>query len=84
MQVRISAANMWVTIFIEIMHMGVSVAIIQIVFSTVHYGHEYFYVIMQLTVSVVAMYVTVSSSNFIFLSLIPIFHKIDQKTSQRA
>ena len=39
-------------------------------------------VFMQVTVSAVAMYVTVSSSNFIFLSLIPIFHKIDQKTSQ--
>ena len=39
-------------------------------------------VIMQVTVSVVAMYVTVSSSSFIFLSLIPIFHKIDQKTSE--
>ena len=38
------------------------------------------FVIMQVTVSAVAMYVTVSSSNFIFLSLVPIFHKIDQKT----
>ena len=39
-------------------------------------------VVMQVTVSVVAMYVTVSSSNFTFLSLIPIFHKIDQKVSE--
>ena len=39
-------------------------------------------VVMQVTVSVVAMYVTVSSSNFTFLSLIPIFHKIDQKVSK--
>ena len=39
-------------------------------------------VVMQITVSVVAMYVTVSSSKFIFLSLIPIFHKIDQKASK--
>ena len=39
-------------------------------------------VVMQVTVSVVAMYVTVSSSKFIFLSLIPIFHKIDQKASE--
>ena len=39
-------------------------------------------VVMQVTVSVVAMYVTVSSSNFIFHSLIPIFHKIDQKASE--
>ena len=39
-------------------------------------------VIVQVAVSVVAMHVTVSSSNFKFLSLIPIFHKIDQKTSK--
>ena len=38
------------------------------------------FVIMQVTVSAVAMYVTVSSSNFTFLSLVPIPHKIDQKT----
>ena len=37
-------------------------------------------VIMQVAVSVVAMYVTASSSNFIFLSLTSIFHKFDQKT----
>ena len=36
-------------------------------------------VIVLVTVSVVAMHVTVSGSNLIFLSLIPIFHKIDQK-----
>ena len=35
-------------------------------------------VIMQVAVSNVAMYLTASSSNFIFL--ISIFHKIDQKT----
>ena len=33
MQVKVSAANMWVTIFIEIMQVGVSVAIMQVVFS---------------------------------------------------
>ena len=37
-------------------------------------------VIMQVAVSIVAMHVTASSSNFIFLSLTSIFHKIDQKT----
>ena len=37
-------------------------------------------IVMQVAVSVVAMYVTVSSSNYIFLSLTPTFHKIDQKT----
>ena len=46
------------------MHVGVSVAIMQVVFyMTVSI------VIMQVTVSIVAMYVKVSSSNFIFLSL---------------
>ena len=43
MQVKVSAANMWVAIFIEIMDWGVSLAITQIVFSTVHYAHDYFY-----------------------------------------
>ena len=38
MQVKVFAANMWVTIFIEI-----SVTIMQVVFSTVHYAHNYFY-----------------------------------------
>ena len=36
-------------------------------------------VIMQVTVLVIAMLVTVSSNNFIFLSLTPTFHKIDWK-----
>ena len=43
MPVKISAANMWVTIFIEIMQVGVSVTIMQVVFSTLHYAHDYFY-----------------------------------------
>ena len=43
MQVKVSAANMWVTIFIETMQVGSSVAIMQVVFSTVHYAHDYFY-----------------------------------------
>ena len=37
MQVKV-LANIWVTIFIEI-----SVTIMQVVFSTVHYVHNYFY-----------------------------------------
>ena len=41
-QVKVSAANMWVTIFTEIINMGVSIAIIQAVFSAVHYAHDYF------------------------------------------
>ena len=43
MQVKVSAANIWVTIFIEIMQVAVSVAIMQVVFSTVNYAHDYFY-----------------------------------------
>ena len=41
MQVTVSAANMWVTIFIVIMQMGVSVTIMQVVFSAVHYAHDF-------------------------------------------
>ena len=36
-------------------------------------------VIILVTVSVVAMYVSVLSSNFIFLSLVPTFQKIGKK-----
>ena len=39
MQVKVSAKNMWVTTFIKIMHVGVSVAIMQVVFSAVDYAH---------------------------------------------
>ena len=63
-QLKISAANMWVTIFFEIMHVGV--AITQVVFSAVQ---KIVIVIMQVTVSVIAMYVSVSSRNFIVLFL---------------
>ena len=55
---------MWVTIFFEIMHVGV--AITQVVFSAVQ---KIVIVIMQVTVSVIAMYVSVSSRNFIVLFL---------------
>ena len=70
---EISAANAWVRIFIEIMQMGVSVAIMQVEFSIVRYADAYFYVIMQVPVSIVAMYVTASSSRFLFLSLADIY-----------
>ena len=43
MQVEVSAANMWATLFIEIMHVELSVTIMQVVFSTVHYAHGYLY-----------------------------------------
>ena len=40
MEVQVSAANMWVTIFIEIIQVVVSVVIMQVVFSAVHYEHD--------------------------------------------
>ena len=43
MQVTASAAKMWVTIFVVIMQMGVSVAIMQVVFSAVHYALDCFF-----------------------------------------
>ena len=43
MQVEVSAANMWVTIFIEIMHLEVSIKTLQVVFSRVHHAHDCFY-----------------------------------------
>ena len=39
----VSAANMWVIIFVVIMQMEVSVAIMQVVFFAVHYAHDCFY-----------------------------------------
>ena len=39
MQMKMSAANMWVTTFTEIMH----ITIMQVVFSTRHYAYDYFY-----------------------------------------
>ena len=43
MQVKVSAADMWVTIFVLVMQMGVSLAIVQVVFSAVHYADGCFY-----------------------------------------
>ena len=43
MQGTVSAANMWVTIFVVMMQMGVPVAIMQVVFSAVHYAYDCFY-----------------------------------------
>ena len=40
MQVTVPAANMWVAIFVVTTHMGVSVAIMKVVFSEVHYAHD--------------------------------------------
>ena len=42
--VTVSAANMWVAIFIVIVQMGVSIVIMQVVlFSAVHYAHDCVY-----------------------------------------
>ena len=66
MQVAVSASNARVTIFIVFMQAGVSVATMQVVRSAVH---NCFFCKMQLTVSAIAMLVTLSSNNFIFPSL---------------
>ena len=79
-QVKGSAANMWVTIFLKLCR-----------WESLLQSHRWYFlqcimhmtisiVIIQVAVFVVAMYVTASSSKFIFLSLTSIFHKIDQKT----
>ena len=43
MQVTVSPSNMWVRVYVVIMQMKVSVAIMQVVFSAVHYAHDCFY-----------------------------------------
>ena len=44
MQVTVSAAKIWLAIFfVVIIQMGVSVAIMPVVFSAVHYVHDCFY-----------------------------------------
>ena len=60
---------MWVTIFIVIMQMGVSVAIMHVVFSVVDYAHDCFYCNYAGDSFLIAMYVTVLSNNFIILSV---------------
>ena len=42
MQVAVSATKMRATIFVVIMQMGVSVAIMQVVFAALHYVHDCF------------------------------------------
>ena len=73
----IFASKMWVTILNIFMQVGVSVATLQVVLFAVH---KCFYCKMQVIVSVIAMQVTLSSNNLIFLSLTPAFHKINRKT----
>ena len=52
MQVTVSASNMWVKIFIVFMQVGVSVAIMQVVLTTVH---NCFFCKIQVSVSVRSM-----------------------------
>ena len=69
MQLEFSAINMWVTNFVEIMDVGGSDAILQVVFSAAHYAHDCFYC-NYAGDSFYCSYVSDSScSNFIFLSL---------------
>ena len=51
-----SAANVWVTIFILIMQVEVSVAIMHVELSAVNYSHVCFYLIMQVNVSVIGKF----------------------------
>ena len=67
MQVTVSAFNMGLTVFIIFLQVGFSVATVQVVLSA---ARNCFSCKMQFTVSVIAMQVTLSSNNFIFLSLI--------------
>ena len=79
MQVTFSAANMWVTVFIVIMQVGVAVAIMQVVNN--NFVNSAMLITMNHVITIVIMQVTVSVIfNFIFLSLTPTFHKIDWKT----
>ena len=65
MQVTVSTANMWVTIFIVIMQMRVPVAIMQVVFSAVQYAHDCFYCNYAGQSFFYSLQVTVSG-NFLF------------------
>ena len=72
-QVNVSAANMWVTIFLEIMQ-GVSLLqSCRCYFLQCIMHMTISIIIMLVAVSVVVMYVTASSSNFIFYSLTDIY-----------
>ena len=53
---------------VVIMQMVVSVAIMQVVFSASPYAHDCFYLIVQVTISGIAMLLTVSSTTYIPLS----------------
>ena len=53
MQSTVSEENLWVTIFIVIMQMEISVAVMQVVYSAMRYAHDCFF--LQLTLSFIAI-----------------------------
>ena len=70
MQMTVSAANTWVTIFFVVfMQMGVSITIMQVVFSAVDYAHDSFYCNYAVDSFFIAMLVAVLCNTFIILSL---------------
>ena len=75
--VTVSTSNMWVTIFIVLMQVWISVAFMKVVISAVH---NCFYCKMQVTVSVIAIWVTLSMFYIHFSNWHHTFHKIDKKT----
>ena len=66
-QVIVSAANMWVTIFYCNYAGEVSIAVVQVVFSAVHYAHDRFY--YNYAGGCLVMLIAVSCNNFVFLSV---------------
>ena len=69
-KVTVSASNMRVTSFIIFIQVKVSVAFMQVVLFA---AHNCFYCKMQVTVSVIAMLVTLSSNSSILFSLTDIY-----------
>ena len=43
MQVAVPVTNMWGKLFIVIMQVGVSVTVMQMIYSAVHFAHDCFY-----------------------------------------
>ena len=76
MQLTVSASNLLVTIFIAFMQVEVSVEIMQVDLFAVH---NCFYCKIQVTVSLIAMQVTISSNSFIFSKWHPLFITLSGK-----
>ena len=82
MQVKSSAANMWVTVFLKLCTWESLLQSCKWYFLQCIKHMTISVLIMQVPVSIVAMHVTASSSNFIFLSLTyipPFFIKLTRK-----